>query len=74
MMRVAITSVAVLGAVLSASVALSAERCRVTDPTGTPLNVLDANMNVIGALENGGIVIVKRYGEDRRGKPGPSRC
>ena len=39
-----------------------------TDPTGTPLNVRDANMNII-TLDNGWIVIVKRYGADRRGKP-----
>ena len=58
-----------LVAALAAQAAFPAERCRVTDPTGTPLNVRDVNMNIIGTIENGWIVIIKRYGEDARGKP-----
>jgi hypothetical protein len=44
-------------------------RCRVTDPRGTPLNVRDVHMNIIGMVENGWTVIIKRYREDARGKP-----
>ncbi len=29
---------------------------------------LDVHMNIIGTIENGWIVIIKRYGEDARGK------
>ena len=40
------------------------ERYRVTDPTGTPLNVRDVHMKIIGLIENGWIVLIRRYGED----------
>jgi hypothetical protein len=43
-------------------------RCTVTDPTGTPLNVREANKNIIGKLENGAIVIPKLNGTDPSGK------
>lgn len=49
--------------------AFSADRCRVTDPTGTPLNVRDSRMNIIGSIDNGWIVIIRQYGKDARGKP-----
>ena len=58
-----------LSAALAASTAVAADRCRVTDPTGTPLNVRDRDMTIVGKLETGRIVIVKRYGEDARGSP-----
>jgi hypothetical protein len=68
-MRIALKSAVTLITALAAQAAFPAERCRVTDPTGTPLNVRDVNMNIIGTIENGWIVIIKRYGEDARGKP-----
>ncbi len=68
-MRIALKSAIALITALAASAAFPAERCRVTDPTGTPLNVRDVRMNIIGTIENGWIVIIKRYGEDARGKP-----
>ena len=67
-MRIALKSAVALITALAAPAAFPAERCRVTDPTGTPLNVRDVNMNIIGTIENGWIVIIKRYGEDARGK------
>lgn len=48
---------------------LAGDRCKVTDPTGTPLNIRDRQLNVIGNIENGRLVYVQRYGEDPRGKP-----
>jgi len=49
--------------------ALAGDRCKVTDPTGTPLNIRDFHKNIIGAIENDRVVIVQRYGEDDAGKP-----
>jgi len=51
------------------SPALASERCRVTDPTGTPLNVRDVKLHIIGTIENGQIVYIWRDGEDPSGKP-----
>ena len=47
----------------------AAERCKVTDPTGTPLNVRRFDGHVIGVLHNGEIVRILRVGADRSGKP-----
>lgn len=49
--------------------ALAGDRCKVTDPTGTPLNIRDSRKNVVGAIENGRVVTVQRYGQDDAGKP-----
>jgi hypothetical protein len=49
----------------------AAERCMVTDPTGTLLNVCRFDGKVIGALHNGAIVKILRTSADRTGKPGP---
>ncbi len=40
-----------------------------TDPTGTPLNVRNIRGEILDTVENGRVVIVRRYGEDARGKP-----
>ena len=58
-----------LVAILVAAPASALERCRVTDPTGTPLNVRDAQTNITGTLDNGRIVLIARNGHDRHGKP-----
>lgn len=47
-MRIALKLAVALITALAAPAAFPAERCRVTDPTGTPLNVRDVNMNIIG--------------------------
>ncbi|WP_442753747.1 peptide-binding protein [Methylocystis sp. JAN1] len=52
-----------------AAPALAGDRCKVTDPTGTPLNIRDQKKNVVGTIENGRIVYIQRYGEDSDGKP-----
>ena len=57
-----------IAAVLLAAPAGALPRCKVTDPTGTPLNVRASDMQIIGTLENGEIVLIKRDGADRRGK------
>jgi hypothetical protein len=50
--------------------AASGDRCKVTDPTGTPLNVRSApNGKVIGTLGNGVLVSVIEYKDDANGKP-----
>ena len=49
--------------------AAAAQRCMVTDPTGTPLNVRRFDGKIIGALRNGEIVGILRMGEDPQGKP-----
>jgi hypothetical protein len=46
------------------------ERCRVMDPTGTPLNVrTEPNGPVVATLENGVLVTVLSQTTDARGKP-----
>jgi hypothetical protein len=45
------------------------QRCMVTDPTGTPLNVRRFDGKIIGALHNGEIVRVLRTGADPKSKP-----
>ncbi len=65
MRRLAIALVVVLAAAPAGAI----PRCKVTDPTGTPLNVRDTDMNIVGTLDNDQIVLIKRDGADRRGKP-----
>ena len=64
-----LTLAALAAAVAWAAPALAGDRCKVTDPTGTPLNIRDQKKNIIGAIANGRIVYVQRYGEDSDGKP-----
>jgi hypothetical protein len=52
-----------------AAPALASDRCKVTDPTGTPLNVRDENKNIVGTIANGRTVRVLRNGSDDNGKP-----
>ena len=65
----------VLLATISISMALGSNamaqsRCRVMDPTGTPLNVRTApNGEVVGALPNGMLVSVIDNAVDANGKP-----
>jgi hypothetical protein len=54
---------------ISLAPASASQRCMVTDPTGTRLNVRRFDGKVIGALRNGEIVRVLRTGADRHGKP-----
>ncbi len=56
-------------AVAWAAPALAGDRCKVTDPTGTPLNIRDQKKAIIGTIENGRLVYVQRYGQDSDGKP-----
>lgn len=45
------------------------DRCRVMDPTGTPLNIRDApNGALLGTVRNGVLVTSIRTGEDERGR------
>jgi hypothetical protein len=60
---------AIFALLLGAAPALAGDRCKVTDPTGTPLNVRDINMKIIGTIRNGRIVQFLRDGSDPNGKP-----
>lgn len=51
------------------TIGMASSRCKVTDPTGTPLNVRDQEKNIIGTLRNGVIVHILEEGFDDRGKP-----
>jgi hypothetical protein len=51
------------------TVSMASGRCKVTDPTGTPLNVRDRQKNIIGTLRNGIVVHILEEGFDDRGKP-----
>lgn len=44
-------------------------RCKVTDPTGTHLNIRDRQKNIIGSVHNGVIVHILEDGVDDNGKP-----
>ena len=47
-----------------------ADQCKVTDPTGTPLNVrASPNGRMTGKVRNGTIVYIEQYSSDRKGKP-----
>ena len=47
-----------------------AQTCKVTDPTGTPLNVRDTVAGkVIGKLSNGKVVYIAEYAYDSKGRP-----
>jgi hypothetical protein len=53
------------------SEASAQDRCRVVDPTGTPLNVRTTpNGHVVGALNNGVFVRILDRASNVRGKPG----
>lgn len=53
-----------------ASGAAAKERCRVTDPTGTPLNVRTGpNGKIVGKVRNGKLVTTLEYTSDRSGRP-----
>lgn len=48
----------------------SAETCKVTDPTGTPLNIrATPNGKVIGTLKNGTKIRRVDYADDNKGRP-----
>ncbi len=50
--------------------AADAERCKVTDPTGTPLNVRDSpNGKIIGTLPTGSSVAIVAEKNAANGKP-----
>ena len=49
--------------------ALAGQRCVVTDPTGTPLNVRRADGVIIGTLRNGEVVEILKTGYDPKNKP-----
>lgn len=46
-----------------------AQRCKVTDPTGTPLNVrASPNGRITGKIRNGTVVYIENTAYDNRGK------
>lgn len=60
-----------LGAVLAlASTSAFAETCKVTDPTGTPLNVrATPNGKIVSKIKNGTTVSIDDYAFDKKGRP-----
>jgi hypothetical protein len=67
-MRKLLTAAGLIGA-LTASAADAQSRCRVMDPTGTPLNVRTAPSGaVVGTLENGLLVSITDQSVDPKGK------
>ena len=57
---------------ISPGFALAAEgdRCKVTDPTGTPLNVRESpNRKIVGTLANGALVAIVESKDAVNGKP-----
>jgi len=64
--------VAALTLLISSGFALAAEggRCKVTDPTGTPLNVRESpNGKIVGTLANGALVAIVEAKDAANGKP-----
>lgn len=58
------------GLLIAVSPAKAEKICKVTDPTGTPLNVRDSpNGSVINALRNGREVDILRIDYDEQGRP-----
>lgn len=59
-----------LFATLALSVSAYAQTCKVTDPTGTPLNVrATPNGKIIGKINNNITVYVGEYTYDDKGRP-----
>lgn len=57
-------------AMLMAGPAWAQARCKVMDPTGTPLNIRAApNGEIIGQATNGAMVSIIGSARDNRGKP-----
>jgi hypothetical protein len=55
---------------MAATGAAAEDRCRVMDPTGTPLNVRAVpNGAIVGALPNGVLVSIREMADDANGKP-----
>ena len=55
---------------LTAGEAAAQARCRVMDPTGTPLNVRTGpNGRVVGEIDNGALVTIYDRTTDARGRP-----
>lgn len=68
MTRVSIATMALLCFTNLASA--EGERCKVTDPTGTPLNVRNGpNGTITGKLANGTLVAILDHADDSNGKP-----
>lgn len=68
--RLAAFAAAFAALVTTAPAEAQSARCRVMDPTGTPLNVRDApNGDVVGRVRNGTLVTRLRTGHDERGRP-----
>jgi len=64
--------VAAMALVVSLGSAFAAEgdRCKVTDPTGTPLNVRESpNGKIVGTLANGALVAIVESKDAANGKP-----
>jgi hypothetical protein len=52
------------------TLAAEGERCKVTDPTGTPLNVRESpNGKIVGTLANGALVAIVESKDAANGKP-----
>lgn len=67
MFKPALAIAILLGAVAPS---LAQERCRVTDPSGTPLNVRTAPYGrIIGTIPNGRLVSVIDRARDQQGRP-----
>lgn len=61
---------AALASALLAGPAFAQNRCAVTDPTGTPLNIRETpNGEIIGRVTNGAGVRVVNSSFDERGRP-----
>jgi hypothetical protein len=62
--------IALMSSTLNTVSVAASNRCKVMDPTGTPLNVRTApNGSIIGSLPNGMLVSITDRSEDQRGKP-----
>lgn len=56
-------------AIAFSQLAVASDRCRVTDPTGTPLNLRDTpNGTVVGSIRNGLIVFIQDGASDEHGR------
>ena len=61
---------AALATCLAAAPAFAQNRCAVTDPTGTPLNIRETpNGEIIGYVSNGAGIRVMNTSFDERGRP-----
>lgn len=70
MRKITLATAALAALAVTAAEVQAQSRCRVMDPTGTPLNVRTGpNGRIVGEIDNGALVTIYDRTTDARGRP-----